>query len=98
MADVKKIVREALAHELQVDAQGLCGSTTFADCGLDSLSGLRFARRLEEELGITIELEWLFDSPTIDELARALDLRIDSFRGNGSSTLNKENGDKSCQM
>lgn len=78
MTNLEKMMTDALANVLQIDARDISPSASFAECGLDSLSGLRFARRLEEKLGMPIELEWLFDHPTISELARLLEDRMDS--------------------
>ncbi|UYK86712.1 acyl carrier protein [Xanthomonas sacchari] len=46
----------------------------FDALGLDSLSSLRFARKAEEALGVEVDLEWFYDHPTVEELARHLDM------------------------
>jgi acyl carrier protein len=48
-------------------------TTSFADLGMDSLVGLRFSRKIQDLLGVEIELEWLFDYPTIRQLSEFLD-------------------------
>ncbi|MBO9883278.1 acyl carrier protein [Xanthomonas sp. D-109] len=50
----------------------------FDALGLDSLSSLRFARKAEESLGIEVDLEWFYDHPTVQELARHLDMLADA--------------------
>lgn len=55
------------------DAPPVVPQSRFDALGLDSLSSLRFARKAEEALGIEIDLEWLYDHPTVEELARFLD-------------------------
>jgi acyl carrier protein len=46
---------------------------SFADQGLDSLAGLRYSRKIQDLLDAEIELEWLFDHPTISQLSEFLD-------------------------
>ncbi len=75
-----RVLREALG----ADAATVTAQTGFADLGLDSLAGLRFARRAEEALGLHIELEWLFDYPNVAELAGFLDAR--GHAGDGQSS------------
>jgi acyl carrier protein len=77
MINLEELMTEALADVLQIDARSIPHSATFAECGLDSLSGLRFARKIEEKLGTPVELEWLFDHPSITELAALLRDRIE---------------------
>ena len=60
-------LRETVGHELELSAQ-----TGFAELGLDSLTGLRFLRKAQDALGVDIDLEWLFDHPSVAELARFL--------------------------
>lgn len=71
-AAIEALVRQALAAALRVDATGLNGQTHFSDFGLDSLLGLRFARRLEDALGCEIDPEWLYDHPTLSSLSAFL--------------------------
>ena len=66
-----QVLREALGQ----DAAQVTPQTGFAELGLDSIAGLRFARRAQDALGMDIELEWLFDYPNVAELARFLDAR-----------------------
>ena len=85
MTSLEKVITDALANVLQIDARDISQAATFAEFGLDSLSGLRFARRIEEKLGTPVELEWLFDHPTITELARLLEDRVDPHLRDGHS-------------
>lgn len=45
----------------------------FSELGLDSLSGLRFARKLGDALGVDVEAECLYDYPSIAALSRHLE-------------------------
>lgn len=60
-------LRDTLGHEMALGAQ-----TGFAELGMDSLVGLRFLRKAQDALGVEIDLEWLFDHPSVAELARFL--------------------------
>ncbi|WP_457319796.1 acyl carrier protein [Stenotrophomonas sp. P5_B8] len=57
-------LRDTLGDGTELDAQ-----TCFAEVGLDSLSGLRFLRKAQDAIGVEIDFEWLFDHPSIAELA-----------------------------
>jgi acyl carrier protein len=60
------------------DEPGLSTQTNFAELGLDSLTGLRFLRKAQNALGVEIDLEWLFDHPSVAELACFLHERYGS--------------------
>ena len=66
----------ALADVLEVDASQISATESFAQIGVDSLLGLRLTRKLEDQLGVEVELEWVFDHPSIRELAGFLDGRF----------------------
>jgi hypothetical protein len=69
----EQFLRSALAQLLEVDQHELSPTTPFAELGLDSLLGLRFTREIQDHLQAEVELEWLFDNPSIRELAGFLD-------------------------
>lgn len=66
----------ALAELMEVDAAQVSATASFAEQGIDSLLGLRLTRKLADRLGTEVELEWIFDNPSIGELARFLDERF----------------------
>ena len=66
---------EALAEVLEVDPSQISATQTFAEIGVDSLLGLRLTRKMEDRCCIEVELEWLFDNPSVRELSRFLDDR-----------------------
>jgi len=40
----------------------------FYDAGGDSLKAVRLAFEVEDDLGVEVEIGWLFDHPTLEEL------------------------------
>jgi polyketide synthase PksN len=62
-----------LAETLRSPSVTVAPTHGFADLGMDSMLGLRFARRIEDELGFAIELEWLFDHPSVRQLSHFLE-------------------------
>jgi acyl carrier protein len=72
-------LRDALAELMEIDARELSLIVTFAEQGVDSLVGLRFAQKIEELCGREVELEWLFDYPTIRQLSQFLDKQCGSI-------------------
>jgi acyl carrier protein len=72
-------LRDALAQVMEIDAGELSLTMTFAEQGVDSLIGLRLARAIEELCGMEIQLEWLFDYPTIRQLSQFLDKQCGSI-------------------
>ena len=68
-------LRDTLAALMEINPSELSLTTTFAEQGVDSLIGLRFAGQMQELFRTEIELEWLFDYPTIRELSGFLDER-----------------------
>lgn len=69
-------LRDVLAELMEIDASQISSDQSFSEQGLDSLTGLRLTRKLEDQLGVEVELEWLFDHPSIQALARFLDERF----------------------
>lgn len=68
-------MRELLAQLLEVDAASISTRVPMTEQGMDSLLGLRFARLVQDKIGREIDIEWLFDYPTIEEFARCVDAR-----------------------
>ena len=74
---------DILAAVIEVEPQQLSTTKTFGEQGVDSLIGLRFARKIEELTGNEVDLEWLFDHPTIEQLAVFLEQefgKLDAFQ------------------
>jgi acyl carrier protein len=75
MSDNEEKLLRVLREALGTDATMVTSHTGFGELGLDSIAGLRFARRAEDALGMHIELEWLFDYPNVAELVSFLETR-----------------------
>jgi len=73
MSSRERFLRSALAELMEVDEHVLSPTMSFAEMGVDSLIGLRFSREIQEHVQAEIELEWLFDHPTLCQLADFLD-------------------------
>jgi acyl carrier protein len=67
---------QALADLLEIDVQQISPTMTYDDLGLDSLLGLRFARKVGEVVDAEIDLEWIFDYPTVRELSGFLEQHV----------------------
>jgi amino acid adenylation domain-containing protein len=75
---------EAALHAIWADALGHADfgvEDNFFELGGDSLHAIRILTRVREDFGLDLTaddgLQMLFDSPTISQLAKALDKRID---------------------
>jgi acyl carrier protein len=73
MTPTESTVREELARQLARNPQDVSVDDTFHDLGLDSLTGIRLVRALEERTGLTIDPPVFFDHPSIRALAAYLD-------------------------
>jgi len=84
MSDDEEIIQsqmqEILAELMSVERNSILPTKTFYELGLDSFLGLRFARKLEDKFSIKIDLEWVYDYPTLQQFSMFL-LRILKERG-----------------
>ncbi|MDZ4813756.1 MAG: acyl carrier protein [Pseudomonadota bacterium] len=69
-------LRDTLAELLEIDRTQLSVTQTFAELGMDSLIGLRLTRKLQDRIDEEVELEWIFDYPSIRQLSQFLDTRF----------------------
>lgn len=76
MSSREQWMQEALSRLLDVDPSQIVPTQSFAEIGVDSLIGLRFAREIQDEFGFELELEWLYDNPSIRELSGFIDERF----------------------
>jgi acyl carrier protein len=67
--NIEVCLRDLLAELMEVDPQVISTTSTFSELGVDSLVGLRFVRRVRDVVGVEIELESVFDYPTLAQLA-----------------------------
>ncbi len=64
---VHAIVAE-LCSALQLEPEEVTHHVSFADYGLDSLTGVNLVKQLNQALGIRLEVTTLFDYPTVEKL------------------------------
>ena len=62
-----------LASLMNVDGTDLCCVTPLDQQGVDSFVGLRLAKRIEKEMGVSISLKSIFDYPNLRDIAVAID-------------------------
>lgn len=72
---IENRILQALADLLETDVQQISPTMSFDDLGLDSLLGLRFARKIGELTNVETDLEWIFDYPTVRQLSGFLEQR-----------------------
>ena len=73
MTVLETFLQAALAAALTCEPHDDSITEDYCAQGVDSLVGLRFARRLQDHLGREIEIEWLYDHPSIAQLAAFLE-------------------------
>ncbi|MCE4539410.1 acyl carrier protein [Pelomonas sp. P7] len=71
MNDLDTLIQILSAH-MDSRSTVVTAQTHLDDLGMDSLMSLRFARAVQDRLGIVIELEDLFDCLTVEDLAAHL--------------------------
>lgn len=71
---VLRIIRD-MGH----DTANIRGSSALSECGIDSLQAVDLIFRLEEEFGITIDMDD-FQVRTVDEAVAFLQARVDSAK------------------
>jgi len=65
---------EIIAEHVGCDASTITEGMTFEELGVDSLDTVEMVMRLEEELGIELELEGKFE--TVGELSKFIESKI----------------------
>lgn len=76
MKEQAQFLQKTLAALLGVGVDDICPDTPFDEQGMDSLIGLRFARKIQDGLRIQFDPEWLYDHPSITRLAQFLDAQL----------------------
>ncbi|HHI94227.1 MAG TPA: hypothetical protein ENK04_12050 [Gammaproteobacteria bacterium] len=69
-AKIRAILRNSLAGELYLDAEGIDDDTQFIDMGLDSVTGVSWVRKINESLDLGIVATKVYDYPNINMLAK----------------------------
>ena len=76
MTDLEHRLRDELAALLDMDPALLSTTAHFDGLGVDSLIGLRFARKLHDLTNIEIDVECVLDNPTLAQLAAFVDTQL----------------------
>jgi len=71
---VFKKLAAIMADHLGIDVSEISESTTFEELGVDSLDTVEFVMKLEEDLGIELELEGTLAN--VGELARFVESKL----------------------
>ena len=74
-----RILRETLAHELQMEVEDVENDRPFLDMGLDSVIGVTWARKLNEMFGLSIAVPKIYAHPTVRAMGNFL-LQMESVR------------------
>jgi acyl carrier protein len=67
---------ERIAIQLQRPPSAVPADVSFADFGLDSVSAITLCAEVEEQFGVVIDPEEMWDHPTIEALGAALLKRL----------------------
>ena len=65
---------EIIAEHVGCDVSEITEATTFDDLGVDSLDTVEMIMRLEEDLGVELELEGKFE--TVGELSKFIESKV----------------------
>lgn len=69
----KDVIAKIVAQVMKVDVREISGSTTFIyDLGADSLDVMRIVMNIEEEFGITLPRESIYDINTVDDAIKLI--------------------------
>jgi acyl carrier protein len=75
---------EILAELTGAEAQQISLTDNLAEQGVDSFIALRMVRAIHDRTGVEIELELLYDYPTVRQLAQYVETQINSANGNAA--------------
>lgn len=73
MTTRERQIVDALAEVLPGDDPHRLLTARFDELGLDSLTGMRLAARLETRMNMPVDIEWFYDHPSARQLAAFLD-------------------------
>lgn len=76
MTQYEQYMQLSLAELMELPPAQISLSLPLSEQGVDSLIGLRLARKLNELTGSEIDLEWIYDYPSIELLARFMEERF----------------------
>ncbi|QYF93473.1 SDR family NAD(P)-dependent oxidoreductase [Massilia sp. PAMC28688] len=67
--DLQASLKALLAQELQMAAADIDDDMQFVDLGLDSVSGVTWVRKINEQFGIALEATQIYSYPTLKQFA-----------------------------
>ena len=70
MGEVKNTLRSMLAQELHMDDHEIDDESQFIDIGLDSITGVTWVRKINEQYGTDIDATKVYSYPTLNRLAQ----------------------------
>lgn len=76
--DLEKVIARIWAEVLQLEKVGI--NDNFLGLGGHSLNAIRIVTRLQEALGISLSLQSLFQSPTVEQLAIEVDVTLKNIQ------------------
>lgn len=82
MTIIVHLLRDELAALLDMDPTLLSTTANFGELGVDSLIGLRFARKIHDLTSIEIDIETILDHPTLTQLAWFVDTKLNGVSSN----------------
>jgi bacillaene polyketide synthase PksL/BaeL len=65
-------VDSAISLATHLPPEALLPNTHFLNLGIDSLKGIEFINTIQEQLGLRLSYDVLFEFPTVDRLAEIL--------------------------
>jgi acyl transferase domain-containing protein/thioesterase domain-containing protein/acyl carrier protein/N-acetylglutamate synthase-like GNAT family acetyltransferase len=63
---IKAIILEELTEFIKVSRSDIDHDATFSDYGIDSITGIGLIKRINDRLGVTMDMTALFDHSTVD--------------------------------
>jgi acyl carrier protein len=76
MGKHEQFIQETLAKLMDMETNDLSRDIPFDQLGVDSLTGLRLARKIQDGLGFEFDPEWIYDYPSVSRLGKFLDENI----------------------
>jgi acyl carrier protein len=76
MTAIETSLMSTLAQLLELKIEQVSLDVPFAEQGLDSLLGMRLARKVADISGLEVDPAWMFDYPSVRTLAAFLETRM----------------------
>ncbi|TQV86002.1 SDR family NAD(P)-dependent oxidoreductase [Aliikangiella coralliicola] len=82
LSSINATLKKLLAQELQMSEEDIGKSTPFTNLGVDSIIGVSWVRKINEQYNISIEGTKIYSYPTLSELSEYVKEEVDQLRGN----------------